>query len=534
MNRTPTSLLIVFFFSLFTLSGYSQFVKKKIQESPIYSGSTDVKDVYSPALEGNLQGNPSTQPVIVYLPPFYENFPENKYPVVYLLHQFTTDYNLYFEEYNIDEKLDRLISQKTISPMIVVTPNAKTIFGGSWYTNSYVSGNWEDYITNDVFQHIASQYEVLDQPESRGMAGFSSAGYGTMNIAMKHPATLGSIATIGLGLVDMESFILNDPFKSWTIEAANINEFRPGDPWYIHASYSNAEAFAPDSTAKPILGRLPYTAEGDIVDSTWQEWMEHDPITRIDIYKDSLLKLNTIQIYIGNQDDMHVPGHETLHQAMIDNGIEHGYITYIGGHDPEPVLEDLLSYFSESLLSVVPTVISLSEYSLMVSDTLVLKSDMSGKLYIVPDTVYPAIDSIIKYQSTTADVIADEEKEINLSEFEIGNYLVYAISNENMASNIPAEFSLVPATSISYPITDQSNTLSVEIFPIPTSEDIILLIGTQDPYELSITSLNGQLIKMETFRESRLTLDISSFQKGIYFITIRSRDFVTTRKIIKL
>jgi hypothetical protein len=29
-------------------------------------------------------------------------------------------------------------------------------------------------------------------------------------------------------------------------------------------------------------------------------------------------------------------------------------------------------------------------------------------------------------------------------------------------------------------------------------------------------------------------IDLSSFQKGVYFITIRSKDFVTTRKVIKL
>ena len=29
-------------------------------------------------------------------------------------------------------------------------------------------------------------------------------------------------------------------------------------------------------------------------------------------------------------------------------------------------------------------------------------------------------------------------------------------------------------------------------------------------------------------------LDLSSFQKGVYFITIRSNDFVRTRKIIKI
>jgi len=528
MKRTPASLIILLFSLLFTLSGYSQSLRKTVQDSPIYNGYTDVKDLYSPALEGNLQGNTSTQPVKVYLPPNYESFPDNQYPVVYLLHQFTTDYNLYFNEYGIVEKLDRLISQKAIKPLILVTPNAKTVYGGSWYTNTYVSGNWEDYITSDVFQHITNNYHVLDQRESRGIAGFSSAGYGTMNIAMKYPSLLGSIATIGLGLVDMESFILNDPFKSWTIEAANINEFRPGDPWYIHAAYSNAEAFAPDSTATPILGRLPYTAEGELIDSTWQEWMEHDPITRIDIYKDSLLKLNTIQIYIGNQDDMHVPGHETLHQALIDNGIEHGYVTYIGGHDPGPVVEDILIYFSESLFSDVPTIRLLSEDSLMVGDTLVLKSDMNGSIYIVPEADYQSIDSIIKNQVTTADVLADEEKEVYLLDIESGAYHVYAISNENMVSNIPEGFSIIPTT------IENKKIPSCEIYPNPVNDRLKIKTNNPGYSYLLVSSIKGQLILSQEIEGTSHQIDLSTFQKGVYFITIRSKDFVTTKKIIKL
>ncbi|MGW8316643.1 MAG: T9SS type A sorting domain-containing protein [Bacteroidales bacterium] len=29
-------------------------------------------------------------------------------------------------------------------------------------------------------------------------------------------------------------------------------------------------------------------------------------------------------------------------------------------------------------------------------------------------------------------------------------------------------------------------------------------------------------------------MDLSSFNKGVYFITIRSKDFITTRKIVRL
>lgn len=208
--------------------------------------------------------------------------------------------------------------------------------------------------------------------------------------------------------------------------------------------YAFAEAFAPDSTAAPVLCRLPFTCEGELVDSTWQEWMQHDPLTWLDDYRDSLLRLNDIQIFIGDQDEMCGPTNETFHQALSDKGVDHGYVTYSGGHDPRPVLEDMLKYFSGSLFNAVPTVRLLSEtYYADGKDTLVFVSDMNGILSFVPDTVPPNLDSITQYSSRTEDIVAGEEKAVSLSDFEIGNYLVYAITGENIVCNIPERFSVI-------------------------------------------------------------------------------------------
>ena len=38
----------------------------------------------------------------------------------------------------------------------------------------------------------------------------------------------------------------------------------------------------------------------------------------------------------------------------------------------------------------------------------------------------------------------------------------------------------------------------------------------------------------EGIADSCHQLDLSTFQKGVYFISIRSKDIVTTRKVIKL
>ena len=74
----------------------------------------------------------------------------------------------------------------------------------------------------------------------------------------------------------------------------------------------------------------------------------------------------------------------------------------------------------------------------------------------------------------------------------------------------------------------------IRIFPNPTNKLLLIEVSTSNRYSMEITSLNGQLILNRELKESTHQLDLSSFQKGVYFITIRSKDFITTRKIIKL
>ena len=166
MNKLFHTCILVSLTLLYSYSGYSQTTQYSDFAPSVFEGSTVTEEIYSPALEGNLQGNPSTQPVKVYLPPDYDNYPDNKYPVIYLLHPYTGDHNTYYEDYGILETVNQLISNKSIIPMIIVTPNAKTIYDGSFYTNSYVSGNWEDFIVQEVTQYIEGKYRVLDQQES--------------------------------------------------------------------------------------------------------------------------------------------------------------------------------------------------------------------------------------------------------------------------------------------------------------------------------------------------------------------------------
>jgi len=72
------------------------------------------------------------------------------------------------------------------------------------------------------------------------------------------------------------------------------------------------------------------------------------------------------------------------------------------------------------------------------------------------------------------------------------------------------------------------------IFPNPAEDIIHIEAGNIDSYYLRITTMNGQEVFSQEVYHPAQQLDLSSFQKGVYFITIRSREIVTTRKIVKL
>ena len=74
----------------------------------------------------------------------------------------------------------------------------------------------------------------------------------------------------------------------------------------------------------------------------------------------------------------------------------------------------------------------------------------------------------------------------------------------------------------------------IRIYPNPTNDLLTIEPGSIDIHSIEITSLNGQLIYSTSLGGTIHQIDLSSFQNGIYFITIRSKDFVTTQKIIKL
>lgn len=84
-------------------------------------------------------------------------------------------------------------------------------------------------------------------------------------------------------------------------------------------------------------------------------------------------------------------------------------------------------------------------------------------------------------------------------------------------------------TGMSQPLAEK-----LRILPNPVSEILRIETPGFSEFTIRISTANGQTMLEKHHMGSTARLDFSSFEKGVYFITIRSKDIVATRKIVKL
>jgi S-formylglutathione hydrolase FrmB len=309
--------------------------------------------VHGASLVGNLEGDSPDRQVSIYLPPSYAKASTRRYPVLYLLHGFTDSDARWFglqgkHFVNVQDAVDRAYAAGA-RELIIVMPDAFTKYQGSMYSSSAETGNWEAFVTRDLVAYVDKHYRTLAQRASRGLAGHSMGGYGTMRLGMKYPQMFASIYALspccmGANLEpNADAMAKADKVQSDAdIAAADF---------VTKAMLASGAAWSPNPTKSPRFFDLPI-ANGKAVPDVIAMWAANAPLAMVPQYIPSLKSFAAIAFDAGDQDTGIAATVRTLDQMLSGYGIAHTAEIYQGNHIDhiEQRLETkVLPFFSEHL-----------------------------------------------------------------------------------------------------------------------------------------------------------------------------------------
>jgi S-formylglutathione hydrolase len=229
--------------------------------------------------------------------------------------------------------------------MIIVMPNALTRYGGSMYSNSVTTGDWEDYVAKELVTYIDSHYRTIANRTGRGLAGHSMGGYGAVRIGMKHPETYS-----GLYLMSPCCMAVGNIRPNPQVEAINDPEEAAGAAFGVKAALASAAAWSPNPKNPPFFFDLPYK-NGELTPEIVAKWQANAPLAMVDQAIYNLRQYDAIGMDVGTQDQL-IRGTETLDQILSSYQIRHHYETYEGNHInrvAERLEKNVLPFFGKAL-----------------------------------------------------------------------------------------------------------------------------------------------------------------------------------------
>jgi S-formylglutathione hydrolase len=322
------------------------------QNAVTLKGSVERVKVHGQHLENNLAGDSVDRYVSIYLPPGYRTNAKKHYPVVYFLHGFGDDdakwYGFTKHWINLPAIVDKVISAGGAKEMIIVTPNAYNKFFGCMYSNSITTGDWENFVAKDLVAYIDANYRTIAKPESRGLAGHSMGGYGTMRIGESHPETFSSIYLLSPSSLLAGTTNLSDP-RRLTDTSLTYDALKQAAS--VKYMYASAAAWSPNPNKPPLYLDLPV---GDKQAMVLQKWAANMPLTTIDQYIRNLKQLHAIAFDAGSKDPYIAASLKVLDAELNKYHISHSFEIYDGTHVSrigERIETKMLQFFSDNLVS---------------------------------------------------------------------------------------------------------------------------------------------------------------------------------------
>jgi hypothetical protein len=291
----------------------------------------------SDALRENPLGDPHVRPLWVYLPPGYDDEPDRRYASIYMIQGLTGQLDMWRNRTafrrNFPELADDLFAAGDAPPCILVWVDCWTSLGGSQFLDSPGTGRYHTYLCDEIVPWVDGRYRTIAAPESRGIAGKSSGGYGAMVTPMLRPDLFGGLAThAGDALFETcylpefraSARALRDEYdgsyeRFWEDFRSRPALTKASDDvllncWCMAACYSTDE----DGSV-----HLPFdTDTGELQPEVWERWLVKDPVRMVPTHADAVRSLRAVYIDAGTKDEWYLDlGAEAFRRALAEVGV---------------------------------------------------------------------------------------------------------------------------------------------------------------------------------------------------------------------
>ena len=321
----------------------------------------------SDVLQDNPWNDPSDRQLPVYLPPGYEQS-GRPYLALWDLAAYTNSgpghLNWRNHGENLPQRLDRLIGEGKLPPLVVVMPDCYTSLGGNQYVNSPGVGRYADYLVEELVPLVEREVNVVSSRNGRGLFGKSSGGYGALYHGINFSQTWGAVAShagdVGFDLVYRPSFgaacahLATYGGDSEAFIRAFWRMNRPGqDDFTTLLALAMAASYDADPE-NPRQIRLPFDHRTCRLDTErWARWLAFDPLQMVEAGVEALKSLHGLYIDVGLKDQYHIQfGSRELSDRLRSLGIDFLYEEFDGTHSAiDWRLDHSLPYLAKALNS---------------------------------------------------------------------------------------------------------------------------------------------------------------------------------------
>lgn len=328
------------------------------------AGTVHRLTIDSKALAGNRLGDPTSRIVDVYVPHGHDG---RDLPLLVDLVGYTaggpahTAWKSFTE--NVPERLDRLIGEGRMAPVVVAFPDCYSRLGGNQYVNSPIIGNYEDFLIAEMLPELETRFGC-GGTGNRGVFGKSSGGFGALVHAMLHP-DIWSAAASHSGDAGFENLYLpefpstlralakqGNSIQKW-LENFESKSKLDGKDTLVLMILAQAASFDPAPDPQTFLGlRLPVTLDTcELIEDRWNNWLQWDPARMVDTHADAIGSLKGFYLECGTEDQYNILyGTRRIHKTLDARGITHRYEEFPDNHSGVDYrMDESLPYLVEAL-----------------------------------------------------------------------------------------------------------------------------------------------------------------------------------------